>query len=172
MRTLNSAKPIVIKCFEKAAIASDDDRCSAIGAEIMKTGGSAVDAMIATMLCDGVVNPYHSGIGGATFFMVYGPKSEPTFINCREMAPAAATEEMFVGNPEAAQHGPLAIDAVFLDFQNFVPDSGTVVIFPINTLFSIVSWTKICLLNFETSFDVLKCHITNLQNKKKYFCPI
>ena len=33
MRTLNSAKPIVIKCFEKAAIASDDDRCSAIGAE-------------------------------------------------------------------------------------------------------------------------------------------
>ena len=97
------------KCFSKAAVAADDDRCSTIGKEILQAGGSAVDAMIASLACDGVVNPYHSGIGGAAFFIVYEKKGGASFINCREMAPRRATEDMFVGNPEAAQHGPLAI---------------------------------------------------------------
>ena len=105
---------------------------------MLKKGGSAVDAIIGTLLCDGVVNPYHSGIGGATFFNVYDKqkekswidfkfssryisenkplnfffnfsKEEALFINCREMAPKKATQDMFVGNPLWAQHGPLAI---------------------------------------------------------------
>ena len=73
----------------------------------MAAGGSAADGIIGTMLCDGVVNPYHSGIGGSAVFTVYQKETGGKFFNCREMAPAAATEDMFVDNPLAAQHGPL-----------------------------------------------------------------
>ena len=99
------------KCFSKAAVAADDDRCSIIGADMMRKGGSAVDALIATLACDGVVNPYHSGIGGATFVMVYDPSknNEPVYIDCRETAPAAATEDMFGDDPLNSQDGPLSI---------------------------------------------------------------
>ena len=64
------------KCFKTAAIAADDVRCGKIGEDLLKKGGSAVDAIIGTLLCDGVVNPYHSGIGGATFFNVYDKQKE------------------------------------------------------------------------------------------------
>ena len=80
-----------------AAVAADDDRCSRIGSDIMTNGGSGVDGMIATLLCDGVVNPYHSGIGGETFFTIFDPKTpqKATFIDCRGTAPGKATEDMF-----------------------------------------------------------------------------
>ena len=45
-------------------MSSDAIQCSIIGENILKKGGSAVDAAIATTLCIGVVCPESSGIGG------------------------------------------------------------------------------------------------------------
>jgi gamma-glutamyltranspeptidase len=41
-----------------AAVATDDPRCSAIGADILRLGGSAMDAAVAATLCLGVVRTY------------------------------------------------------------------------------------------------------------------
>jgi gamma-glutamyltranspeptidase/glutathione hydrolase len=45
------------------AVACESEVCSNVGGSILKLGGSAADAMIATVLCVGVIDAHHSGIG-------------------------------------------------------------------------------------------------------------
>ena len=82
--------------YSKAGVASDHTVCSTIGANILKEGGNAADAAIATTFCAGVANPFSCGIGGGGF-LVYFNKTENKFYvyDYREEAPAAATEMMF-----------------------------------------------------------------------------
>jgi gamma-glutamyltranspeptidase/glutathione hydrolase/leukotriene-C4 hydrolase len=61
--------------FEHAAVAADHELCSKVGSVILKKGGHAVDAAIATALCVGVVNPHSAGIGGGGFMIIYDRKS-------------------------------------------------------------------------------------------------
>ena len=61
-------------------------------------GGNAVDSMVATALCQGVMNPVASGIGGGAFIVVRLPNGTSAVIDAREIAPAAASETMFAGN--------------------------------------------------------------------------
>jgi len=99
------------KCYQNGAVATDDARCSTVGANLLKKGGSAVDAAIGTLACQGVCNNYHSGIGGGAFMVVYDATHDEKvrFLDCREKAPLAATQGMMKGNASYAQHGPLAI---------------------------------------------------------------
>ena len=97
-------------CYKEQAAATDDSRCSQIANDILNKGGSAVDSAIAAIACEGVVNSYHSGIGGASFMTVYDEKTgKAEFFNCRERAPLAAWEDMFKNKSNEAMHGPLAI---------------------------------------------------------------
>ena len=72
----------------------------------MLDGGNAVDAAIAVLFCIGVVNPQSSGIGGGFLMTVYNSTSgQSRCLNAREVAPLAATEEMFHANAKLASKG-------------------------------------------------------------------
>ncbi|ESO97810.1 hypothetical protein LOTGIDRAFT_152913 [Lottia gigantea] len=71
-------------------------------------GGSTVDAAIATLLCVGLANSMSTGIGGGHFMTIYKRTSKKVYtINAREMAPSAATQEMF--KTKSSEKGGLAI---------------------------------------------------------------
>ncbi|KAH9998449.1 gamma-glutamyltranspeptidase [Russula compacta] len=108
----NPAYPIKV---EHGAVASENELCSNTGVEILKEGGNAVDAAVATTFCIGVVNMFSSGIGGGGFMTVrlppstQGGTSEVWTIDFRETAPALANATMYKGLPMKARFGGLAV---------------------------------------------------------------
>ena len=71
-----------------------------MGKNILKKGGSAVDAVIAATLCVGVINMHSTGIGGGGFMMVYDShKRSAEMIDFRETAPGHAGVDMLKGDP-------------------------------------------------------------------------
>ncbi|MEO5866991.1 MAG: gamma-glutamyltransferase [Sphingomonas sp.] len=75
-------------------VSAADPRAVAAGVEILKAGGSATDAAIATQLALNVVEPQSSGIGGGSFW-VSQTNGKLTTIDAREAAPAAAGPRWF-----------------------------------------------------------------------------
>ena len=79
-------------------VSAADPRAAAAGVEILRAGGSATDAAIATMLALNVVEPQNSGIGGGLFFVAHdGRTGAVDTIDGRETAPKAATPQWFYG---------------------------------------------------------------------------
>lgn len=72
------------------------------GAQILKMGGTAVDAMVAVQLVLGLVEPQSSGIGGGAFVVYYDASTRRRItVDAREKAPASATAHRFLvkGSP-------------------------------------------------------------------------
>lgn len=90
------------------ATASESSRCSKIGVDLIKDGGSAADALVGTVFCIGVIGMYHSGIGGGGFMLVRGSNGSYTFIDFRETAPAAAFQDMYNNDTALSLYGGLA----------------------------------------------------------------
>ncbi|OEL37893.1 Gamma-glutamyltranspeptidase 1, partial [Dichanthelium oligosanthes] len=91
------------------AVAADDGRCSRIGRDTLRDGGSAVDAAVATALCLGVVSPASSGVGGGAFMLVRLADGTATVYDSRETAPLAASKDMYGGNETMKARGALSI---------------------------------------------------------------
>ena len=79
-------------------VSAADPRAAAAGVEILRAGGNATDAAIATMLALNVVEPQNSGIGGGLFFVTHdGRTGAIDTIDGRETAPKTATPQWFYG---------------------------------------------------------------------------
>jgi gamma-glutamyltranspeptidase/glutathione hydrolase len=87
-------------------VVSQEATASKVGVDVLKAGGNAIDAAIATAFALAVVHPTAGNIGGGGF-IVYRPASgEPVAYDFREMAPAAATPTMFLagGKYDSTRH--------------------------------------------------------------------
>ena len=86
--TVNSGTGMVVSAYPDASRA---------GAEVLRAGGNAVDAAIATGLALAVTHPTAGNIGGGGFMVIRFPDGTSTVMDFREKAPLAAHPEMFVG---------------------------------------------------------------------------
>ncbi|PNY27341.1 Gamma-glutamyltranspeptidase 1 [Tolypocladium capitatum] len=135
-RTAGAVPEVVFQPDTQAshgAVASEDAECSAIGRDLLARGvrppfllqlqhmcrkshrlfvvsqGNAVDALVGTTFCVGVVGMYHSGIGGGGFAMIRDAAGGYEAVDFRETAPAAAHEDMYQGNVNGSVFGGLAV---------------------------------------------------------------
>ncbi|WP_425565405.1 gamma-glutamyltransferase [Pedococcus aerophilus] len=82
------------------AVSSVDQQASQVGIDVLRAGGNAADAAVATAAALGAVEPYTSGIGGGGFFVHYDAKTgRVSTIDGRETAPKSFTDKAFL-NPD------------------------------------------------------------------------
>jgi gamma-glutamyltranspeptidase/glutathione hydrolase len=103
--------------FQRQAVAAANPLATEAGADILRAGGSAVDAAIAVQMVLTLVEPQSSGIGGGAFLLHHDGRRIQAF-DGRETAPAGANEQLFLD----AQGKPLAFpDAVASGLSVGVP---------------------------------------------------
>jgi gamma-glutamyltranspeptidase/glutathione hydrolase len=91
-------QPGFIQPFAKhEMVAAANPLAAEAGLEMLKAGGSAVDAAIAVQMVLNLVEPESSGIGGGAFMLAFDPRTRTTTsFDGRELAPASATPDMFL----------------------------------------------------------------------------
>ena len=96
--------------YEHAAVAIDGEPCATIGKEILMDGGTAVDATVGAMFCNGVYSCHSMGIGGGFLMTIYIRSSHTAeVLNARETAPGLTTQDMFHGNGTLSTKNPLDV---------------------------------------------------------------
>jgi gamma-glutamyltranspeptidase / glutathione hydrolase len=97
--TLAAAAPHAVQAAARtpAMVAAANPLAADAGMEILRKGGSAVDAAVAVQAMLGLVEPQSSGVGGGSFMLYYDASTGVvTALNGRETAPAGATPDMFL----------------------------------------------------------------------------
>lgn len=86
----------------KQAVVSFSPTASQVGASILKNGGNAIDAAVATSLTLGVVEPGWNGIGGGGFILAYLSSGDRVVIDYRETAPLKTDPSYYVDEEKAS----------------------------------------------------------------------
>ena len=114
-QNINAFQYKTIKNLEckKGAVVSASPIASEVGVAILKEGGNAVDAAIATQLALAVVHPSAGNIGGGGFTIIHLKDGRNISIDYRETAPEKASRDMYLdsnGNPQMnlSQNSPLS----------------------------------------------------------------
>src|ERR1041385_6821660 len=90
------AAPLRPAHADKAMVVSVHELASKAGVEIMKAGGNAIDAAVATGFVLAVVHPQAGNLGGGGFMLIRLANGSTHFLDYREKAPAAATRDMYL----------------------------------------------------------------------------
>lgn len=90
-------------------VVSAHRRASEVGAAVLRKGGNAFDAAVATSLMLGVVEPAFSGIGGGGFALMHTAAGEDLALDYREVAPLDALSTMFSEGSDSNRVGALAV---------------------------------------------------------------
>ncbi len=92
---------------QHAALATASPYATQIGLEVLKRGGNAIDAAVAVAYALAVAHPSAGNLGGGGFLIFYESRTHAVWtLDFREVAPAAATRDMFAG--KSSRHGALA----------------------------------------------------------------
>ena len=119
LATTLAAAPMRPTHAPHAMVASVHELASRAGVEIMQAGGNAVDAAVATGFALAVVHPQAGNIGGGGFLLLRTSAGDTHFIDFREKAPAAATENMYLD-----AHGNVIENLSIVGYKSFgVPGS-------------------------------------------------
>lgn len=93
----STAQPKPLVTAKRHMVVAANPLAAEAGLAMLRKGGSAVDAAIATQMVLNVVEPQSSGLGGGTFFLTWDAASKTlSNFDGRETAPAAATPELFL----------------------------------------------------------------------------
>ncbi len=91
-----SAAPLRPTHAPHAMVTSVHELASRAGIEMLRAGGNAVDAAVATGFALAVVHPQAGNLGGGGFLLLRNANGKTHFIDFREKAPAAASENMYL----------------------------------------------------------------------------
>src|SRR6516164_7148489 len=106
--TSGSWRPTIVA--QHGMVAAGHPLAAEAGMRILKAGGNAVDAAIATWAVQGQVEPGMTGLGADMFVLVYLAKThEVKFINGTGFAPRAATIDFYKSKGGLPDEGPLSI---------------------------------------------------------------
>jgi gamma-glutamyltranspeptidase / glutathione hydrolase len=81
---------------ENGMVVSSQALASRVGADILAAGGNAVDAAVAVAFAEAVVNPCCGNLGGGGFLLLHTADGRSRFVNFREKAPGAASQDMYL----------------------------------------------------------------------------
>ncbi|HEN8731109.1 TPA: gamma-glutamyltransferase [Pseudomonas putida] len=90
-----SCSSVYAATLEGGAVAAPDQYGAQVAADILKKGGNAVDAAVATAFTLAVTYPEAGNIGGGGFMTLF-VDGKPYFLDYREVAPKAATRNMYL----------------------------------------------------------------------------
>jgi gamma-glutamyltranspeptidase / glutathione hydrolase len=101
-------RPAVVS--DNGMVASGHPLASEAGLRVLRAGGNAVDAALATWAVQGLAEPEMTGLGSDMFILIYLAKTgEVKFINGTGFAPMAATVDYFKGKGGMPDDGPLSV---------------------------------------------------------------
>jgi gamma-glutamyltranspeptidase/glutathione hydrolase len=92
----------------KGMVVSSRQAASEIGAQVLRDGGNAIDAAVATAFALAVVHPYAGNIGGGGFLVFRAASGDASAYDFREMAPAGSSPTMFLTDgKDAGKYDPV-----------------------------------------------------------------
>lgn len=113
-KPINDTNPNLGPTADSAMVVSAREEASSIGLSILRKGGNAFDAMVATEMALAVSYPFAGNLGGGGFMVYRKAGGETGSLDYREKAPLMATKTMYQdedGNviPEKSMYGSLAV---------------------------------------------------------------